>query len=100
MSRAKRTRKQPARRVSRSSARPVARPARSRRAAASARSAVRRAAASTRSAAVAPASRLSAGWATLEVVFRPALAMATLPARMYRVYRWAEAEQARAAAAV
>jgi len=104
MSRAKRMRKPSARR----SARKISRPARSRRKPAVARSTAARPAsarstaaarpASARSAAAArPATRLAAGWSTLQVVWRPALAMATLPVRVYRVYRWAEAEQARAA---
>jgi hypothetical protein len=44
-----------------------------------------------------PSARMAAGWSTLRVVWRPAIAMAMLPYRVYRVYRWAEAEQARAA---
>jgi hypothetical protein len=39
----------------------------------------------------------AAGWSTLRVVWRPALAMAMLPVRVYRVYRWAEAESSRSA---
>ena len=35
---------------------------------------------------------------TLRVVWRPAIAMATLPYRVYRVYRWAEAESHRSSA--
>jgi hypothetical protein len=37
------------------------------------------------------------GWSTLRVVWRPAIAMAMLPVRVYRVYRWAEAESIRSA---
>ncbi len=40
----------------------------------------------------------SSGWTTLHVVWRPAIAMATLPYRMYRVYRWAEAQSYRSGA--
>jgi len=40
----------------------------------------------------------SSGWANLRVVWRPAIAMATLPYRVYRVYRWAEAESLRRSA--
>jgi hypothetical protein len=40
----------------------------------------------------------SPGWATLHVVWRPAIAMATLPYRVYRVYRWAEAQSHRSGA--
>ena len=46
---------------------------------------------------VRPIIRMAAGWSTLRVVWRPAIAMATLPYRVSRVYRWAEAEQARSA---
>jgi len=42
-----------------------------------------------------PIVRMAAGWSTLRVVWRPAIAMATLPYRVYRVYRWAEAESHR-----
>ena len=35
---------------------------------------------------------------TLRVVWRPAIAMATLPYRVYRVYRWAEAQSQRGSA--
>ena len=41
-----------------------------------------------------PSSSLS----TLRVVWRPAIAVATLPYRVYRVYRWAEAESHRSRA--
>ena len=34
-------------------------------------------------------------WSTLRIVWRPAIAMATLPYRVYRVYRWAEAQSHR-----
>jgi hypothetical protein len=44
-------------------------------------------------------SPISAGWSTLRVVWRPAISMATLPYRVYRVYRWAEAESSRSAVA-
>ena len=44
-----------------------------------------------------PISRMAAGWSTLSVVWRPAISVATLPYRMYRVYRWAEAESSRSA---
>ena len=93
MSRAKRMRKPSARR----SARKISRPARSRRKPAVARSAAARPASDRSAAAARPGARLAAGWSTLQIVWRPALAMATLPVRVYRVYRWAEAEQARAA---
>lgn len=42
-----------------------------------------------------PIVRMATGWSTLQVVWRPAIAMATLPYRVYRVYRWAEAESHR-----
>jgi len=42
---------------------------------------------------------ISAGWSTLRVVWRPAISMATLPYRVYRVYRWAAAESSRSAVA-
>ncbi len=45
---------------------------------------------------VRPLSRM-AGWSTLRVVWQPAISMATLPYRVYRVYRWAEAESSRSA---
>jgi hypothetical protein len=46
---------------------------------------------------VLPISRMAAGWSTLRLVWRPAISMATLPYRVYRVYRWAEAESSRQA---
>jgi len=105
MSRAKRTRKPKA---SRGAARKSARPARSPRkpiragARGSARARARRAEGATaaalrRTAAARPTSRMGAGRSTLGIVWRPAIAVATLPYRVYRVYRWAEAEQARSA---
>lgn len=39
----------------------------------------------------------AASWSTLRIVWRPAIAMAMLPYRVYRVYRWAEAESNRSA---
>ncbi len=60
----------------------------------------RRAAAPVVSRSVRPISRMAAGWSTLRVVWRPAIAMATLPYRVYRVYRWAEAESSRSAFAL
>lgn len=114
MSRAKRTRKPKA---VRRAARPAARKGRSTRKAISARarrSAPRRSPARAtpdrarraeapagavvwRATAARPIVRMAAGWSTLRVVWRPAIAMATLPYRVYRVYRWAEAERARSA---
>ena len=44
---------------------------------------------------IAASSSTLPGWSTLRVVWRPAIAMATLPYRVYRVYRWAEAESHR-----
>lgn len=41
----------------------------------------------------------STNLSTLRVVWRPAIAMATLPYRVYRVYRWAEAESHRSGGA-
>ena len=85
---------------SRKSAAASARPRRASPARSSAASA--RASAAARSAApivrrsVRPIS-LAAGWSTLRVVWRPAISVATLPYRMYRVYRWAEAESSRSA---
>jgi hypothetical protein len=35
----------------------------------------------------------------MRVVWRPAIAMATLPYRVYRVYRWAEAQSHRSGGA-
>ena len=61
--------------------------------------AARRVAAPVLSRSVRPISRMTAGWSTLRVVWRPAIAMATLPYRVYRVYRWAEAESSRSALA-
>jgi len=87
MSRAKRTRKP---KSTRRAARKETRPRRRTRKAVSARP--RRSATAAE-----PSARMAAGWSTLRVVWRPAIAMATLPYRVYRVYRWAEAEQARAA---
>jgi hypothetical protein len=109
MSRAKSTRNPKA---ARRAARPAARKGRSSRKAISARarrSAPRRSpatgtperaavgAALRRATAAHPMARMAAGWSTLRVVWRPAIAMATLPYRVYRVYRWAEAERARSA---
>ena len=59
--------------------------------------AARRGAAPAVSRSVRPISRMAAGWSTLRIVWRPAIAMATLPYRVYRVYRWAEAESSRSA---
>ena len=98
MSRAKRTRKPKA---ARRAARPVARKGSHIRKAISARA--RRAAPrrsppqSVPDRARRPIARMAAGWSTLRVVWRPAIAMATLPYRVYCVYRWAEAESARSA---
>jgi hypothetical protein len=100
--RGKRSRKNPPARKAR---RPAPRKDRGRRAAAGP-AAVRRSAAPIPSRSVSPISRMapellwsSAGWSTLRVFWRPAIAMATLPYRVYRVYRWAEAESSRSAAA-
>jgi hypothetical protein len=43
---------------------------------------------------------ISTGWSTLRVLWRPAISMATLPYRLVRVYRWAEAESSRSSAAI
>ena len=87
MSRAKRTRKpKPSRRATRKAARPT------RRTRKPVSTSARRPEPAAR-----PSARMDAGWSTLRIVWRPAIAMATLPYRLYRVYRWAEAEQARAA---
>jgi hypothetical protein len=91
---AKRTRKQTTTRKTR---RPAARRSvRSRRAPAAPPARARAVRAVARTRAPAPAPRLAAGWSTLRVMWRPAVAMATLPYRMYRVYRWAEAQSHRA----
>jgi hypothetical protein len=103
MSRTKRTRKpKPIRGAARKGARPKRSPRRaiSTRARRGARARARRvegapAAALPRAAGARPI--MAAGWSTLSVVWRPAIAVATLPYRVYRVYRWAEAEQARSA---
>ena len=104
--RAKRSRKNPpARRARRPAPRKDARARRAsataerRQRPAAAKAAVRRAAARggaalVMSRSVRPISRMT-GWSTLRVVWRPAIAMATLPYRVYRVYRWAEAESTR-----
>ena len=105
MSRAKRTRNpKPSRGVARKGARPARSPRKAIRAGArrSGRARARRvegatAAAPRRTAGARPIARMSAGWSTLAIVWRPAVAVATLPYRVYRVYRWAEAEQARSA---
>jgi hypothetical protein len=81
---------------------PAARAARGRAGRIAARPAARRAGAVERRAAamvqrVRPIARMAAGWSTLRVVWQPAIAMATLPYRVYRVYRWAEAESSRSA---
>jgi hypothetical protein len=39
--------------------------------------------------------QLAPGWSPIRLVWKPAIAMATLPYRIYRVYRWAEAESHR-----
>ena len=91
---AKRSRKQTTTRKTR---RPAARrTARARKPSEASAASVRAARTLARSSAAAPAVRTMAGWSTLGVMWRPALAMATLPYRLYRVYRWAEAESHRA----
>jgi hypothetical protein len=91
---AKRSRKQTTTRKTR---RPAARrTARARKPSEASAANVRVARTLARSSAAAPAVRSMAGWSTLGVMWRPALAMATLPYRMYRVYRWAEAASHRA----
>jgi len=85
------------RKIAAASARPRrASPIRSSAGAARESDAVRRAAPIVRRS-VRPISRVAAGWSTLRVVWRPAISMATLPYRVYRVYRWAEAESTRSA---
>jgi hypothetical protein len=49
--------------------------------------------------AASPIAAASSSLSTIRVVWRPAIAMATLPYRVYRVYRWAEAESNRSSGA-
>lgn len=79
---------------SRATRRGGARTRSARTAAAGSRTTARRNAPAMRSA-LRPIARMAAGWSPLRVVWRPAIAMATLPYRVYRVYRWAEAESDR-----